>query len=182
MITRLAKVGSFFASIKWWLIGGLGALAVLSVGTIIVYNKGYGNGEATGKAAIARYELQVRKLGDEVKLAQSKVTESVLVQYRDRIIEHEKIVYVNRDVIVNNVPEQHVLSKGWVYAHNQSALGRAIDPALAANTDPAMVTDRDALGTVDSNYAQCIANADRLDALQQWNREIEATSNPTNNR
>lgn len=181
MLPNLAKIGGFISSIKWWLIGGLAVLAVLSVGTIVVYNKGYSNGENTGKAAIARYEAQVLKLRDEVKTAQSKITERVLTEYRDRIVEHEKIVYVNRDVIVNNVPEQHLLSNGWVYAHNQSALGRAIDPALAADPTPAMVTDREALGIVDNNYAQCIANADRLDALQKWNREIEATSR-TNTR
>lgn len=179
---RLANFGQFLASIKGWLIGGLALIAVLSVGTIVVYNKGYSNGEDTAKTALARYELQVKNLKDKIQLAQSKVTEKVLVEYKDRIVEHEKIVYVNRDVIKENVPEQHLLSQGWVYAHNQSALGRAIDPTLAADPTPAMVTDREALGTVDSNYAQCIANADRLDALQKWSREIEATSNPSNNR
>lgn len=169
----------FIRDFKWWILGSIGALLVIFSGATTIYSKGYTNGENVSKVALQTYENQVLKLREEVKTAQGKITQKVITEFVELEKERERIVYVNRPVIEENVPEQHLLSKGWVYAHNQTALGRPIDPVLASDNTPAMVTDVDALGTIAENNNQCIANADRLEALQKWTTEIAQTSNIT---
>lgn len=163
------------SSIKWWLIGGTAAIALLSVGSIAVYSKGYSAGEAVSAQVISTYETKIRDLSADLAKKQNTVTRDVVTKYVDKVIYRDRIVYKNRDVVITSVPEQYTLSRGWVYAHNQSALGLPIDPALAADATPSETTDKEALSTIDKNNAEAIANADRLDALQEWVLRIEKT-------
>lgn len=156
------------ASIKWWLIGGAALIAVASVGAFTIHNNAYNKGLAVSALEISQYETKVRDLGLQLTEAQGKVTTVIQTEYLDRVVERERIVYRNRDIIIDRVPEQYILSQGWVYAHDESARGNEIDPDFAANAFPSGVSDVEALNLVTGNYAVCAANSDQLAALQRW--------------
>lgn len=169
------KILESISSAKWWLIGGAVAITVAAIGVGVIYNKGYDSGLAVSQTKIAQYEVRVRELNNKLLDADSKVTTEVVTEYLDRYINRDRIVYVNRDIIVDRVPEQYQLSAGWVYAHDQAAQSLQIDAQTASNPTPSEVSDTEALTVVADNYGQCNAVADQLIALQEWNKQIAQT-------
>lgn len=169
------------AKYKVQLIMAGAALAVLAIAFGATYNIAYNKGLNVSEVEITRYEGQVNDLRGQLTAAQGKVTTVIQTEYLDRVVERERIVYRNRDVIVNQVPEQYILSQGWVYAHDQSALGRPIEPEIAANAFPSGITDKEAVSLVADNYGNvCRANADQLTSLQNWIREQEKVNEEVN--
>jgi len=134
----------------------------------IAYNKGLN----VSKVEIANYQARVQKLAADLTIAQSAVTTEIEYKYLTNVVERERIVYRNREIINTFVPEQYVLSQGWIDAHDDAARAREIDESLASNAFPSSYSDREALATVTYNYGVCQANLDQLTALQQWTREI----------
>jgi hypothetical protein len=161
----LAKAAEFRTQL---IIAGV-ATAALAIAFGATYNIAYNNGLNVSKVEIVAYEGKVEKLNAALKDAQSRATTRIQTQYLDRVVERERIVYRNRDVIVTQVPEQYILSQGWVDAHDASVRNTAIEPEIAANAFPSGYTDRDILEVITRNYGQvCLANADQLTALQSW--------------
>ncbi len=175
---------SKIAQYKTKLIVAGAVLAALAIAVSSTYYVAYNKGLNVSKVEITQYEGQVQGLRAELTAAQGKVTTEIQTVYLDRVVERERIVYRNRDVIITQVPEQYILSRGWVYAHDQAALGRPIDSGIAANTEPSEVTDRSALNLVADNYGTvCRANTDQLTALQSWiNQQREAYEETISNR
>lgn len=101
----------------------------------------------------------------------AQITERVVTNYVTRRETIREVVYRNRDVIRNVVPEQNQLSQGWVYAHNQTVRILPIDYNLASNPAPSSVSDRDALDIVAQNYRIANENREQLINLQNWVRQ-----------
>jgi hypothetical protein len=157
------------------------AVAVLAIAFGATYNVAYNKGLNVSKVAIESYQGQVNELRGKLTKAQGRVTTVIQTEYLDRVVERERIVYQNRDVIVTQVPEQYILSQGWIYAHNQAANGQEINPSLASNTLPSTITDRIALNLVADNYGNvCRANADQLTSLQAWIRQQKEVNEEVN--
>jgi hypothetical protein len=154
------------------IISFLVAIGILIGGCIYLYNSGKNAGIGIANDRISAYEEKVQSLNAQLAQKEIIVRERVINNYHTRTIVRTKVEYKNQEVIRTVVPEQYKLSKGWVYAHDQSALGKEIDPALAANPDPSNVSDRTALVTIDENNNRANRVADRLEALQQYIREM----------
>jgi len=168
---------------KLKIIGALAFAGVLIVAGISIDRIAYNRGLNVSAVEIASYESRVQNLNAQLRDATGKVTERIVTEYLTDVVERERIVYRNRDVIVTQVPEQYTLSQGWIDAHDQSALGNPIDPEIAANAFPSAYTDAVALQTINDNYAICQANLSQLTALQNWTREIrEVTDEVVDNQ
>jgi hypothetical protein len=157
------------------------AVAVLAVAFGATYHIAYNKGLNVSKVAIERYQGQVSDLRDKLTKAQGKVTTQIQTEYMDRVVYRDRIIYRNEGTIITQVPEQYTLSRGWVYAHDQSARNALIDPALAADATPSTTTDKIALQLVADNYGNvCRANTDQLISLQSWIRQQEAANEEVN--
>lgn len=133
---------------------------------------GYQKGSHRADLEIVKYEQKLANLTAEQAKEQAKVDVRVVTEYVDRVNTVERIVYKNRDVIVNSVPEQFVLTRGWVYAYNASLAGIEIDPVLAADETPTSITEMQALANnLAPNNAVCRANILHVEALQKWIKE-----------
>jgi hypothetical protein len=154
------------------LIGG-GVLVLIVAGllafaAIRIYNAGIGQ----ANLKIAQYEQKVTDLNLQLKNKEIQVRERVITEYHTKEIIRTQVEYKNRDIIKTVVPEQFKLSYGWIYAHDQSALGLEINPALASNPAPSNVSDRAALNVVAENYNLSNRTADQLEALQSYIRQV----------
>lgn len=145
--------------------------AIIGSTAYVSYNKGLN----VSKVEIAKYEGKIQKLNSELKTAQGKVDVRVVTEYKDRVSYVDRVVYQTRDVIRDNVPEQFTLSKGWVYAYNQSIAGLPVDPVLAADKTPSSISEMRALAdTIAPNNGVYLANKAQLDSLQKWIKDTEA--------
>lgn len=150
------------------------ALAILLVVIGSTAYVSYQKGLNVSKVEIQKYETKSQQLQAKLNKAQGKVDVQVVTQYKDRVQYVDRVVYQTRDVIRTSVVPQFKLSKGWIYAYNQSVQGLAVDPTLAADSSAASVSDVDALAdTIAPNNGVCLANKAQLDSLQQWVRETE---------
>lgn len=140
----------------------------------VAYNKGLN----VSKLEISKYENKVLELNNKLTTAQAKVDVRVVTEYKDRVNVIDRIVYVNRNVIKTVVPEQFNLSRGWVYAYNQSVQGLEIDPVLASDATPSTTSEMIALAdTIIPNNGICLSNAAKLSALQDLVKQREAAKN-----
>jgi hypothetical protein len=159
--------------VSWWKLAGIGAvIAALVFAAVYLYGQGKSAGINQGNKNIAEYERKIQELNTRNREKEIIVRERVINNYHTKTIERVKIEYVNRDVIRTVVPEQFKLSKGWVHAHDQAAKGELIDPVLAADPKPSDTSDRAALAVVSDNYNLANRNADRLEALQTYLKEV----------
>lgn len=157
------------------LLGGVAILAALAFAIYTVYNAGYDRGSQISDNIISNYEQRLDELNRKILEKDVEVRERVITNYVTRVIERERVRVVNQGVIATRVPEQHNLSQGWIHAHDQSALGKPIDPTVASDTTPSVISDREALLIIDQNYDIARANKDKLDALQQFIRDTYET-------
>lgn len=172
-MTALGRLSSLNPiSLKAKLIGG-GVLVLIVAGLLAfaalrIYNAGIGQ----ANLKIAQYEQQLAQLNANLKNKEIQVRERVITEYHTKQIVRTVVETKNRDIVKTVVPEQFNLSKGWIYAHDQSALGIEIDPKLASNPDPSGITDRVALSAVTENYNKSNRTADKLEALQKYIRDV----------
>lgn len=174
---NLGNLGAKLAANKAKLIAGAAVLVALVIAVGAAHHIGYTKGSARSDLEISRYEKQVSDLNIELKNSQGKVTERIVTEYVPRVVERTRVVTRNVEVIKEVVPEQWVLSKGWIYAYNQTILGEPIDPALAANEEPSGVYDSTALDVIGQNNGIANANHDQLVTLQEWVRQQQEATN-----
>jgi hypothetical protein len=149
--------------------------AILAMGAA-TYTIAYQKGLNLSKIEIANYEKEKAELQSRLDQAQGKIDVVSVIKYKDRIKTVDNIIYKNKDVIVEVLKPQFELSKGWVYAYNQSVLGTSLDAKKAADTEASKVTDVEALAnTILPNIGICQANAEQLGSLQKWIRDTEAS-------
>ena len=139
-----------------------------------VYFIGYTKGENISKVAISQYETKVQKLNGELATAQGKVDVQIVTKYVDKISYIDRVAYKTKTVVEKSVPEQFNLSKGWIYAYNQSVLGLDVDPSLASDPTPSSVSEMRALAdTIIPNNSKYHTTTAKLEALQSWIEETE---------
>lgn len=166
---------------------GIIALFIASLTSVgfIYYNKGLN----VSKVEVQKYENKVATLNSKLKTAQGKIDVQIVTEYKDRVSVVKETVYKNKDVIrkiveyrdTNNIP-QFNLSKGWIYAYNQSILDLPVDPLLASDITPSTVKDMLALAnTIIPNNGICLTNKEKLESLQKWIVDTEKSHEKINN-
>lgn len=167
------------ASIKWWLIGGLMLLIILAIGASAIYYVAYNKGENKADVEITDYQRKIQELNNRELQKEIQVRDRVIKEYHTKEIIRTRVQVVNQGVIRDRVPEQYRLSRGWVYAHDQSAQGKVIDPSRASNPTPSETSDKGALQVIDVNYDIARANKAKLDSIQRFLRETKRDVTPT---
>lgn len=157
----LTLFGGLTNPLKLRLVGILAAALLLTnaINWFVTSRIYYSKGENTAKVALANYQTQVAQLQLKVNKGTDKVKTQVITQYRDRVQVVDKIVYKNGQTITKyvSVPtdingQEVMVPAGWVYAHNQAALGLDIDPVKAQDATPTKVSFRTALDIIAENY------------------------------
>ena len=143
-------------------------LAALSAFGFIMYREGLN----TAAVEIAKYEGKVSALNTALVQANARTTERIVPQYIDRVNTVRETVYKNTDTIKAAVPVQGNMSMGWVYAYNQSVLGKPIAFDLAKVATSSRFTDNETLQRIAANNGKCLANAEQLNALSAWVQEV----------
>lgn len=140
----------------------------------------YAKGENVSKLVIKDYEKKLLELGIKVKDGVITVERQVVTQYRDRIKYIDRIVTKNGETIVKYVPvprdsngQEIKVPAGWVYAHNQAAEGKEIDPAKAADATPTTVSYNVALQLIAENYAAYHRLAAQLKGWQDYYKGLQ---------
>ncbi len=146
---------------KWKIVGLLLAAIVLtnSINWFTTSRIYYAKGKTISKLAIADYEKKLVELGIHVRDGVIKVDKQVVTIYRDRVQYVDRVVTKNGETIIKYVPvprdkdgKEIMVPKGWIYAHNQAAEGKIIDPALARDATPTGVSYAVALQIIADNY------------------------------
>lgn len=157
-----------------WIFGILIAVGIAAIG----FSIGWSWQGRIKDGEIAAYKLEQAELERATERAREldriRRAERSEVIVEEHIVEVEKIrtVYRNitKEVTVYVPSDSCVLPPGWRLLHDAAAEGR--DPLPAGSPDVAPVPAQDAATTVIENYESCRVNAERLEGLQQWVREV----------
>lgn len=161
-------------SLKAKAIIGLVTLIALAIALVAAFQVGYGKGKNISAVQITKYEGNIKALEGKLETANAKTTIKTVTEYVTKTAYQDKIVYKNRDIIhtvIKDRPLDQTVSKGYIYAHNQSALGLPIDFDLASDIHPSGVQDKVVLDVTASNYAKANQWKSQLEALQKWTKE-----------
>ena len=153
-------------------------IVVVVVGGAFTY--GYTKGSAKSATEIAKYSARNADLQSKIDNQQVKVVDHIITQYVDRIVKVKETGVHNEQVAKNVVPDNTVLSNGWVYVHDSAVEGNNADATISADATPSGIEANQALGTVTSNYAQCHATEEQLIALQDWVTDTKANIDAQN--
>jgi hypothetical protein len=158
-------------------LGVLGLLAIVAASLLgSAYFIGYNKGVNIAAAEINRYQIAAQRIQNDVTRIQTEKNTVIVTKYRDRVEYVDRIQYKTRTIVEQSVPEQFNLSRGWIYAYNQSVRGLELDPTKAADATPSSVTEMRALaGTLIPNNGICLKNQALADSLQAWVKSTEAT-------
>jgi hypothetical protein len=142
---------------------------LISVALLIgVFFYGYTKGNENGKVALQK-EIATRNIKiAELEKKNAEISGKVQIEYIDRVNTIREKEYVYRNLGQNDVPRQHIMSNGWVYTHDISAVSGDADSTRASDASPSGVADNQALLTIISNYANCQATREQLISLQKW--------------
>lgn len=141
-------------------------LGVLLI-AVAIFSLGYCQGEKRANIEISKYEKRLDELNAEKKKGQIQVNAKVDTKYVDRIKVVTKTVTQNREII-KEIPAQCVMTKGWVYSHNQQAQGLPIDPEKAKDNTPSSNDDIKVLDVIFQNYAIDKTKDARIKEWQDW--------------
>jgi hypothetical protein len=128
-------------------------------------------GSAYAEAELARFSAKKSEQIAELEKKNSEISTKVVTEYVDRTNTIREKEYVYRDVIKNNVPNQFIMSNGWVHTHDASASSSDADATRASDASPSGIEDTTALLAIIRNYAICQSNAVQLTELQRWVNE-----------
>lgn len=146
------------------------ALVLLFGGT---YWKGYSSGRAIAAEEIQDFKDKSAKIIADLERKNAQVKERIVTQYVDRVrvVKQQEVVY--RDRAIASVPQQAVMSNGWIYLHDASATSAEANVENSSDAKPSGVTDTQALAAIVSNYSRCNANANQLESLQSWIKQMQ---------
>ena len=160
----LLKVGTWGERLAFV---GVIALALFGLYTLGHHN-GYAEGKMASKVVIAGYKEKKAATQEKIAKEQIKINDEVA---KDRSDAREVITKRQTDnqlIITKYVPQQYWASKGWVAAHNAMALNESIDPVLAADPTPSLVSSTDVLSVVGVNYSMYYKCLVDLKAWDDW--------------
>jgi len=144
---------------------------------LAAYFYGLISGNQRSAVVIDGYVNQVEKLQLSLREEQQNIKEKIVVKYlfNKNTIDVKEKEYVF--IADNIVPPQFNLSNGWVYLHDQSALGLDADRTLSSDATASDIKDNVALGTITENYSTCKRTEEKLIALQTWVTETQKLFN-----
>jgi hypothetical protein len=145
-----------------------------------VFFYGYMKGSASADAELARFGQKNAELVADLEKKNSEISTQVVTEYVDRVNTIKEKEYVYRDIAQGSVPSQHIMSNGWVYAHDISATNSDADPARASDASASGIKDNEALLTIFSNYSRCLQNSQQLEGLQRWITDNKRTIDELN--
>jgi len=129
---------------------------------------GYMKGSAYAEAELARFSAQKSEQIAELERKNSAISTEVVTEYVDRTNTIREKEYVYIDAAKDTVPNQSVMSNGWVYTHDISATSGNADATRSSDASPSGIADTTALVGIITNYSRCQQNAEQLRQLQQW--------------
>ena len=129
---------------------------------------GYMKGSAYAEAELARFSAQKSEQIAELERKNSAISTEVVTEYVDRTNTIREKEYVYIDAAKDTVPNQSVMSNGWVFTHDISASAGDANAARSSDASPSAVKDTDALIGIIRNYAICQSNSVQLVELQRW--------------
>lgn len=143
---------------------------LLAVGALLigVFFYGYMKGSAYAEAELARFAAKASEQVAELERKNSEISNRVVTEFVDRTNTIREKEYVYIDAAKDIVPNQFVMSNGWVFTHDISASAGDADPARSSDASPSAVKDTDALIGIIRNYAICQSNSVQLVELQRW--------------
>ena len=139
-----------------------------------VFFYGYMKGSAYAEAELARFSAEKSAQIVELEKKNTEISNEVVTEYIDRTNTIREKEYVYLDAVKNDVPNQSVMSNGWVYTHDISATSGDADSTRSSDASASTIKDTDALIGIIRNYAICQANAVQLIELQRWITENKA--------
>ncbi len=146
---------------------------LLAIGALLigVFIFGYMKGSAYAEAELARFAAKASEQVAELERKNSAISTQVVTEYVDRTNTIREKEYVYLDAAKNSVPNQSVMSNGWVFTHDISASAGDADATRSSDASPSAVKDTDALIGIIRNYAICQSNSVQLTELQRWINE-----------
>lgn len=155
-------MGALLNIVPWYC--RLAALAVLAVALI---GFGWIKGAEHGERKLEAAQAKALKEGARIVTVRGAVTERVVTEYLPAITKIKTITEtIVKEVPVYVSPTDPDLSPGFRVLHDASAAGRVPDAASIPNA--AAVPAQDLAATLTENYGACLANAKRLEGLQEW--------------
>lgn len=141
-------------------------IAATFVAIALAFSAAYLKGRQDGREAMLAQQLA--SAGKFVK-RQDKVTERVVVQFRDRVqVVREKGEEVIREVEKLVPVDSCPLGGGFRVLHDAAADGALPSTPDGAHGPAAPVEQAAAAEVVAGNYVACHLNAEQLKALQAW--------------
>jgi hypothetical protein len=125
-------------------------------------------GSAYAEAELARFSAEKSAQVAELEKKNTEISNEVVTEYIDRTNTIREKEYVYLDAVKNDVPNQSVMSNGWVFTHDISASASDADATRSSDASPSAVKDTDALIGIIRNYAICQSNSVQLVELQRW--------------
>jgi hypothetical protein len=148
---------------------------------IAVFGIGYMKGSSRADVIIAEAGAKASEQIAELERKNSEISNTVVTKYVDkvRVVKEREYVYLGQ--AQTNVPSQFNLSAGWLYLHDFGAKGSDADATRASDATTSTIRDNTALGVVLKNYSTCKENANQLETLQQWIRDMRNEVDKSNN-
>ena len=125
-------------------------------------------GSAYAEAELARFAAKASEQVAELEKKNAEISNDVVTEYVDRTNTIREKEYVYLDAAKDVVPNQSVMSNGWVFTHDISASAGDADASRSSDASPSAVKDTDALIGIIRNYAICQSNSVQLVELQRW--------------
>ena len=143
---------------------------LLAIGALLigVFFYGYMKGSAYAEAELARFAAKASEQVAELEKKNAEISNDVVTEYVDRTNTIREKEYVYLDAAKDVVPNQSVMSNGWVFTHDISASAGDADATRSSDASPSAVKDTDALIGIIRNYAICQSNSVQLVELQRW--------------
>lgn len=133
-----------------------------------VFFYGYMKGSAYAEAELARFSAEKSAQVAQLEKKNAEISNDVVTKYVDRTNTIREKEYVYIDAAKDVVPNQSVMSNGWVFTHDISASAGDADASRSSDASPSAVKDTDALIGIIRNYAICQSNSVQLVELQRW--------------
>ena len=143
---------------------------------------GYIKGNASGKLELERYTAKSQLKIAELEKKNLEISNSVITKYVDRTNTIKEKEYVYLDAATKAVPNQSIMSNGWVYLHDASATGSDADTTRSSDATSSGIKDTEALAGIVTNYARCQQNANQLMYLQKWVKDNQSAIEESNKK
>lgn len=159
------------------ILGGVG-IAALIFGA--GYYTGYSHRDGIARADIAQNKAQVIQINRQAEQKSAQIKQVIKTQF----ITKTDVVYrtntVTKQVIKQKIVPQFILTKGWVYTHDQLAKNQPVQPELAADSTPSEWSDKDALQAISSNYPKYHVARLQVQGWNQWYQKNQESINEIN--